>query len=54
MTELGYSLSSEETAPADLVTYAQEAEDAGFNFSLISDHFHPGQTRNRTVLSYGA
>jgi coenzyme F420-dependent glucose-6-phosphate dehydrogenase len=39
--EIGYSLSSEETSPKDLVRYAKLAEDAGFTFALISDHFHP-------------
>jgi coenzyme F420-dependent glucose-6-phosphate dehydrogenase len=39
--ELGYSLSSEEHMPNDLVRYAQAAEDAGFTYALISDHFHP-------------
>lgn len=41
MTEIGYTLSSEEHAPSDLVRQATMAEDAGFAFSLISDHFHP-------------
>jgi coenzyme F420-dependent glucose-6-phosphate dehydrogenase len=41
MTEIGYALSSEEFAPDDLVTFARAAEDAGFTFALISDHFHP-------------
>lgn len=39
--ELGYALSSEEHRPADLVRHAREAEEAGFSFALISDHFHP-------------
>jgi G6PDH family F420-dependent oxidoreductase len=39
--EIGYWLSSEEHAPRDLVANAQRAEDAGFSFVLISDHFHP-------------
>jgi G6PDH family F420-dependent oxidoreductase len=39
--ELGYSLSSEEHPPNDLVRFAKAAEDAGFTFALISDHFHP-------------
>jgi coenzyme F420-dependent glucose-6-phosphate dehydrogenase len=39
--ELGYSLSSEEHPPDDLVGLARAAEDAGFTFALISDHFHP-------------
>ena len=41
MTELGYALSSEEHPPLDLVRYARQAEEAGFTFALISDHFHP-------------
>src|SRR5215470_14118443 len=41
MAEIGYALSSEEHAPNDLVKYAQRAEEVGFTFALISDHFHP-------------
>jgi len=41
MTELGYALSSEEHAPNDLVQHARLAEEAGFSFALISDHYHP-------------
>jgi coenzyme F420-dependent glucose-6-phosphate dehydrogenase len=41
MTDIGYALSSEEHAPADLVRYARRAEEAGFDFALISDHYHP-------------
>src|SRR2546429_2172440 len=39
--ELGYKLSSEEFGPRDLVRQARQAEEAGFTFGLISDHFHP-------------
>src|SRR5438105_5780 len=38
---IGYALSSEEQHPADLVKPAVSAEDAGFEFALISDHYHP-------------
>jgi G6PDH family F420-dependent oxidoreductase len=41
MFEIGYSLSSEEISPNDLVNYARLAEDLGFSFALISDHYHP-------------
>ena len=41
MTEFGYWLSSEEHPPLDLVRNAKRAEDAGFEFALVSDHFHP-------------
>jgi G6PDH family F420-dependent oxidoreductase len=41
MTEIGNALSSEEHTPGDLVKNARRAEEAGFTFALISDHFHP-------------
>ena len=41
MVEIGYTLSSEEHGPRDLVRYAAAAEEAGFDFALISDHYHP-------------
>src|SRR5215203_1358366 len=41
MVELGYALSSEEHRPNDLVRNAVAAEEAGFTFALISDHYHP-------------
>jgi G6PDH family F420-dependent oxidoreductase len=39
--KLGYFLSSEEHHPNKLITHAQMAEQARFNFVVISDHFHP-------------
>jgi hypothetical protein len=41
MVEIGYNLSSEEHSPLDLVCYARQAEEAGFSFASISDHYHP-------------
>src|SRR5919205_4036835 len=41
MIEIGYALSSEEHSPRELVRNAVAAEEAGFSFALISDHFHP-------------
>src|SRR5215216_2829441 len=41
MTQLGYCLTSELHGPRELVEHARRAEDAGFPFALISDHFHP-------------
>jgi coenzyme F420-dependent glucose-6-phosphate dehydrogenase len=41
VTTFGYWLSSEEHPPLDLVRNARRAEEAGFEFALISDHFHP-------------
>jgi coenzyme F420-dependent glucose-6-phosphate dehydrogenase len=39
--EIGYALASEDWPPADLVRLAREAEETGFEFALVSDHFHP-------------
>ena len=41
MATFGYTLSSEEHAPLDLVRHAGLAEAAGFEFLSISDHYHP-------------
>jgi G6PDH family F420-dependent oxidoreductase len=38
---LGYKLMSEETGPRELVINAARAEEAGFDFAAISDHFLP-------------
>jgi G6PDH family F420-dependent oxidoreductase len=41
MPNYGYKLMSEEHGPSDLVRNAARAEEAGFDFVAISDHFHP-------------
>ncbi|HEV7679673.1 MAG TPA: TIGR03557 family F420-dependent LLM class oxidoreductase [Candidatus Dormibacteraeota bacterium] len=38
---IGYTLSSEEHPPNQLVDHAVRAEQVGFEFCLVSDHFHP-------------
>ncbi len=45
MLKLGYKLCSEEHRPADLVGFAVRAEQAGFEFAMISDHYHPWTDR---------
>ena len=45
MLEIGYALSSEEHRPLDLVRDARRAEEAGFEFALVSDHYHPWTDR---------
>jgi coenzyme F420-dependent glucose-6-phosphate dehydrogenase len=42
---LGYALSSEEHGPSALVALARRAEQAGFEYALVSDHFHPWTDR---------
>ncbi len=41
MTDWGYTLFSELNPPSDLVRQAGVAEDAGFAWLAMSDHFHP-------------
>jgi G6PDH family F420-dependent oxidoreductase len=41
MLKLGYKLMSEEHGPAELVRNAKRAEEAGFDFAAISDHYFP-------------
>ncbi|CAN7509518.1 TIGR03557 family F420-dependent LLM class oxidoreductase [Phenylobacterium sp. LjRoot219] len=41
MVRYGYKLMTEEHGPSALVENAMRAEDAGFDFVSISDHFHP-------------
>lgn len=41
MVQFGYKLMTEEHGPRELVENACRAEDAGFDFVAISDHFHP-------------
>lgn len=41
MTAIGYTLSSEENGARELVGQAARAEEVGFSFAVISDHFHP-------------
>src|SRR5437762_11909054 len=43
-TSFGYTLSSEEHGPGDLLRNAARAEALGFDFVSISDHFHPWTT----------
>ncbi|MDP8921431.1 MAG: TIGR03557 family F420-dependent LLM class oxidoreductase [Chloroflexota bacterium] len=38
---IGYKLSAEEHAPLALVEQARRAEEVGFSFAMISDHYHP-------------
>jgi G6PDH family F420-dependent oxidoreductase len=41
MVDIGYAISSEEHEPNAIIRHAQLAEDAGFGYAFISDHFHP-------------
>lgn len=41
MTEFGVNLASEVHGPNELIEYARGAENAGFDFAVVSDHFHP-------------
>jgi coenzyme F420-dependent glucose-6-phosphate dehydrogenase len=45
LAQIGYMLSSEEHSATDLVRFAQRAEAGGFDYAVISDHFHPWTTQ---------
>jgi coenzyme F420-dependent glucose-6-phosphate dehydrogenase len=53
MTHIGYALSSEEHTPNDLVRNARMAEEAGFEYALISDHSTHGSSSRGTAHLYG-
>jgi G6PDH family F420-dependent oxidoreductase len=41
MTRYGYTLMTEQSGPREIVRYAAAAEQAGFDFEVMSDHFFP-------------
>jgi G6PDH family F420-dependent oxidoreductase len=41
MTSYGYTLMTEQSGPRDIVRYAAAAEQAGFDFEVMSDHYFP-------------
>ena len=41
MVQWGYTLFTEQTSPKDLVRQAARAEEVGFDFQVMSDHFSP-------------
>jgi len=41
MVAIGYKLMAEEHGPVELIRNARRAEDAGFEFAAISDHYFP-------------
>ena len=41
MTRFGYTLMTEQSGPKELVRYAVQAEEVGFDFEVSSDHYSP-------------
>jgi len=41
MTKYGYTLMTEQSSPRDIVRYSAAAEQAGFDFEVMSDHYSP-------------
>src|SRR3569833_2796267 len=39
--KIGYTLMTEQAGPTDLVRFAAGAEQAGFDFEVMSDHYSP-------------
>jgi G6PDH family F420-dependent oxidoreductase len=44
MTRFGYTLMTEQSGPRELVRYAAAAEQVGFDFEVMSDHYSPWLT----------
>lgn len=44
VTRFGYTLMTEQSGPKQLVGYAQQAEERGFDFAVSSDHYSPWLT----------
>jgi alkanesulfonate monooxygenase SsuD/methylene tetrahydromethanopterin reductase-like flavin-dependent oxidoreductase (luciferase family) len=53
MIKLGYAISSEEHHPGNIVHHAQRAEEVGFTYALISDHFLLGSVNRAKAHSCG-
>lgn len=45
MAQIGYWIASEEHKPDTMVSLAQRAEELGFPFIMVSDHYHPWTDR---------
>lgn len=45
MPEIGYHASHEQHRPSDLARWVEQAEEAGFQAAMCSDHFHPWSDR---------
>ena len=41
MTEIGYTMMCEQAGPKELVSDVQAAEQSGFDFAVVSDHYFP-------------
>jgi G6PDH family F420-dependent oxidoreductase len=41
MTSYGYTLMTEQSGPRELIGHASAAEQAGFDFEVMSDHYFP-------------
>jgi alkanesulfonate monooxygenase SsuD/methylene tetrahydromethanopterin reductase-like flavin-dependent oxidoreductase (luciferase family) len=48
MTLIGYTMMCEQAGPKQLVRDVALAEEAGFDFAVISDHYFPRRRASRT------
>jgi alkanesulfonate monooxygenase SsuD/methylene tetrahydromethanopterin reductase-like flavin-dependent oxidoreductase (luciferase family) len=54
MVHFGYTLMTEQAGPRELVRFAAEAERAGFDFEVMSDHYFPWLDEQGTRRTRGA
>jgi alkanesulfonate monooxygenase SsuD/methylene tetrahydromethanopterin reductase-like flavin-dependent oxidoreductase (luciferase family) len=53
MTLIGYTMMCEQAGPKQLVRDAALAEEAGFDFAVISDHYSRGCRPRATPRTHG-
>jgi alkanesulfonate monooxygenase SsuD/methylene tetrahydromethanopterin reductase-like flavin-dependent oxidoreductase (luciferase family) len=53
MTLVGYTMMCEQAGPKQLVRDVTLAEEAGFDFAVISDHYFPGSTHKAIPRTRG-
>lgn len=52
MIKIGWKAGAEQFSPGDLLSAAQKAEEVGFDFLDISDHFHPWSEEGQAVFCW--
>jgi coenzyme F420-dependent glucose-6-phosphate dehydrogenase len=52
MLKIGWHASTEQFPPTDLLGYAEQAEQAGFDLIAVSDHFHPWSEAGQAAFTW--
>ncbi len=52
MVKIGWKAGPEQFPPTDLLTFAEQAEQAGFDLLDVSDHFHPWSEEGQAAFTW--